>query len=67
MFTGTEYVYFQYSDPFGAQRQFSIGQRDAALDRVIANYETSVQTTSTLLFRQKPDFLSVDNGFSRFR
>ena len=35
---GAEYVYFQYSDPGGAKRQFSIGRRDAALDAIVANY-----------------------------
>ena len=35
---GAEYVYFQYSDPGGGKRQFSIGRRDAALDATVANY-----------------------------
>ncbi len=35
---GAEYVYFQYSDPGGVKRQFSIGRRDAALDAVVASY-----------------------------
>ena len=35
---GGEYVYFQYSDPGGAKRQFSIGPRDARLDAIVAQY-----------------------------
>jgi len=35
---GAEYVYFQYSDPGGAKRQFSVGRRDAALDEVVQRY-----------------------------
>jgi hypothetical protein len=35
---GAEYVYFQYSDPGGIKRQFSIGRRDEALDAVVADY-----------------------------
>jgi len=38
MVKGIEYVYFQYSDPGGAKRQFSIGRRDAALDRIVEAY-----------------------------
>jgi len=37
---GSEYVYFQYSDPGGAKRQFSLGRRSAALDEIIAGYGT---------------------------
>lgn len=33
-----EYVYFQYSDPGGAKRQFSVGRRDDALDAIVAGY-----------------------------
>jgi len=35
---GAEYVYFQYSDPGGAKRQFSVGRRNAALDEAVARY-----------------------------
>lgn len=35
---GTEYVYFQYSDPGGAKRQFSVGRRDSTLDAIVAEY-----------------------------
>lgn len=35
---GTEYVYFQYSDPGGKKRQFSIGKRETALDAVVEAY-----------------------------
>ena len=35
---GTEYVYFQYSDPGGGKRQFSVGRRTPGLDDVIATY-----------------------------
>jgi hypothetical protein len=35
---GAEYVYFQYSDPGGAKRQFSVGRRDAALAEAVARY-----------------------------
>ena len=33
-----EYIYFQYSDPGGAKRQFSIGRRSTALDQIVAGY-----------------------------
>jgi hypothetical protein len=33
-----EYVYFQYSDPGGAKRQFSVGRRSAALDAITTAY-----------------------------
>ena len=36
---GSEYVYFQYSDPGGAKRQFSVGRRTSAIDAVIETYE----------------------------
>lgn len=32
---GTEYLYFQYSDPGGTKRQFAIGKRSAALDALV--------------------------------
>lgn len=35
---GSEYVYFQYSDPGGTKRQFSIGRRDDVLDGIVAKY-----------------------------
>jgi hypothetical protein len=35
---GSEYVYFQYSDPGGGKRQFAIGRRSAALEAVMARY-----------------------------
>jgi hypothetical protein len=35
---GIEYLYFQYSDPGGARRQFAIGRRDRALDALLADY-----------------------------
>jgi hypothetical protein len=35
---GAEYVYFQYSDPGGRKRQFSIGRRDAAIDAIVERY-----------------------------
>lgn len=35
---GTEYVYFQYSDPGGSKRQLSVGRRDPALDEIIEGY-----------------------------
>ena len=35
---GAEYVYFQYSDPGGAKRQFSIGLRDSRLDGIVDQY-----------------------------
>lgn len=36
---GAEYVYFQYSDPGGTRRQFSVGRRSDAIDEIIAKYE----------------------------
>jgi len=36
---GGEYVYFQYSDPGGRKRQFSIGPRTKAVDAAIATYQ----------------------------
>ncbi len=36
---GAEYVYFQYSDPGGARRQFSVGRRSDAIDAIVAEYE----------------------------
>lgn len=36
---GVDYVYFQYSDPGGTKRQFSVGRRDSNVDQVIANYD----------------------------
>lgn len=36
---GAEYVYFQYSDPGGARRQFSVGRSSAAIDKIVAEYE----------------------------
>ncbi|MCA8975100.1 MAG: nucleotidyltransferase domain-containing protein [Planctomycetes bacterium] len=35
---GAEYVYFQYSDPGGARRQFSVGRRSEAIAAIIAGY-----------------------------
>ncbi|MEZ5989291.1 MAG: nucleotidyltransferase domain-containing protein [Planctomycetota bacterium] len=35
---GREYVYFQYSDPGGVRRQFSVGPRDRSLDSLTARY-----------------------------
>ena len=35
---GAVYVYFQYSDPGGAKRQFAVGRRDASLDAIVASY-----------------------------
>jgi hypothetical protein len=35
---GTDYVYFQYSDPGGVRRQFCVGRRDANLDQLVAEY-----------------------------
>lgn len=35
---GSEYVYFQYSDPGGGKRQFAVGRRDAAVDAIIERY-----------------------------
>lgn len=35
---GAEYVYFQYSDPGGTKRQFSIGRKDEALAETMAAY-----------------------------
>lgn len=35
---GADYVYFQYSDPGGAKRQFSIGRHSESLDEIIAAY-----------------------------
>lgn len=35
---GMDYVYFQYSDPGGTKRQFSVGRRNAALDEIISEY-----------------------------
>ncbi len=36
---GAEYVYFQYSDPGGARRQFSVGRHSEAIDAIVAGYE----------------------------
>lgn len=35
---GVDYVYFQYSDPGGAKRQFAVGRRDPALDAIVTEY-----------------------------
>lgn len=35
---GVDYVYFQYSDPGGARRQFAVGRRTAELDALVARY-----------------------------
>ena len=35
---GADYVYFQYSDPGGVKRQFSLGRRTPELDTVVADY-----------------------------
>jgi hypothetical protein len=35
---GSEYVYFQYSDPGGQKRQFAIGPRNSTLDAIVATY-----------------------------
>lgn len=35
---GREYVYFQYSDPGGTRRQFSVGRRSEAIDAIVAEY-----------------------------
>lgn len=35
---GVDYVYFQYSDPGGAKRQFAVGRRDRALDAMVNDY-----------------------------
>ena len=35
---GAEYVYFQYSDPGGTKRQFSVGRRTPELDAVVEQY-----------------------------
>ena len=35
---GHDYVYFQYSDPGGTKRQFSIGRRNEAVDAIVAGY-----------------------------
>ena len=35
---GADYVYFQYSDPGGTRRQFSVGRHSDALDAIINSY-----------------------------
>ncbi len=35
---GADYVYFQYSDPGGTRRQFSVGRRSGPLDDIISSY-----------------------------
>ena len=35
---GSDYVYFQYSDPGGAKRQFSIGRRSPEIDEITRQY-----------------------------
>lgn len=35
---GGDYVYFQYSDPGGAKRQFSIGPKSPQIERLVAEY-----------------------------
>ncbi|MBK8979466.1 MAG: hypothetical protein IPM29_26500 [Planctomycetes bacterium] len=36
---GLDYVYFQYSDPGGRKRQFSVGPRGEAIDAIVARYK----------------------------
>lgn len=48
-----DYVYFQYSDPGGAKRQFAVGRRNQALDEVIASYGEQRQ-------RHESDLAQVD-------
>lgn len=33
-----EYVYFQYSDPGGSKRQFAVGPKSKAIERIVADY-----------------------------
>ncbi len=40
---GTDYVYFQYSDPGGTKRQFNVGRRTPAVDGAIAQREAKEQ------------------------
>lgn len=35
---GADYVYFQYSDPGGTRRQFSVGRHSDAIDAIITSY-----------------------------
>jgi hypothetical protein len=36
---GHEYVYFQYSEPGGTKRQFSVGRRTDAIDAIVEAYQ----------------------------
>ncbi len=35
---GAEYVYFQYSDPGGAKRQFAVGRKGPQIDAIVSAY-----------------------------
>mgnify|MGYP000093132195 CR=1 FL=1 len=36
---GADYVYFQYSDPGGGKRQFSVGRQSERVDSIVRDYE----------------------------